>query len=371
MGIETSPFTTAGPAPADDVVGREDLLATIADRAAHGRFVLLTAPRRYGKTTLVRRLARDAGRHRELVVVIVDLLGVATMDEIALRMAQACNRLPAGPIAKALARVLPFVEGISVAGGAVSLSLRPRPASTPDTLQAVLDVPRAVAERTGIRVLVVLDEFQAIAAVDRADAVIRSQVQHQTDHVSYLFAGSEQSVLEMLFTDRTRPLYGQAERITLPEFEPDALAEYLEARFAETDRTLEPSAISAFLAATGGHPQRSMLLADALWDAVPAGGTAEESEVAAAVDEALDRCGEEFAALLALLTDSQAKTARVIAWSEPLTGAAAGRLGLSQGSARSAAATLTQRGVLTQHPEGYRHVDPFLAEWLRRLGPRP
>lgn len=371
VGIETSPFVTAGPAPADDVVGREEVLATIADRAAHGRFVLLTAPRRYGKTTLVRRLARDAAVHRNLVVVIVDLLGVATMDEIALRMAQAWSRLPAGPVAKALARVLPFVEGIGVAGGMVSLSLRPRPASTPDTLQAVLDVPRAVAERTASRVLVVLDEFQAVAGIERADAVIRSQIQHQTEQVSYLFAGSEQSVLELLFTDRARPLYGQAERIELGGFDPDALAEYVDSRFEETERSIAGPAMSAYLAATGGHPQRSMLLADTMWATVQAGETVEVPEVATAVDDALARCGEEFTALLAMLTDNQIRTARLLAWGEPLTGAAAGRLALSQGSARSAAATLRARGVFALREGLPVHVDPFLAEWLRRLGPRP
>ncbi len=39
-------------------------------------------------------------------------------------------------------------------------------------------MPRAVAERLDRRVLVVLDEFQAIAEVERADAIIRSQIQH-------------------------------------------------------------------------------------------------------------------------------------------------------------------------------------------------
>src|SRR5438067_3074852 len=190
MRVESSPFVIAGPAPAGEGVGRHAVLAAVADRAARGRFVLLTAPRRYGKTTLVRRLAHDAGKRRDMAVVIVDLLGVQTLDDIALRMAQAWSRLPTGVLAKAAARVLPFVSGISVTGGVVTLAVRRRPPQAPDpgTLEAVLDIPRAVAERISRRVLVVLDEFQAIAAVDRADAVISSQIQHQTDAVSYLFA---------------------------------------------------------------------------------------------------------------------------------------------------------------------------------------
>src|SRR5687767_4426279 len=104
-------------------------------------------------------------------VVIVDLLGVQTLDDVAVRLANAWTRLPAGPLARAAAKVLPYVAGIDVAAGAVSLRLRPPGASDAQTLDAVLDIPRAVAERTERRVIVVLDEFQAIAAVDRADAV--------------------------------------------------------------------------------------------------------------------------------------------------------------------------------------------------------
>ena len=371
MGIESSPFVVAGPAPADEVVGRHEILATIADRAAHGRFVLLTAPRRYGKTTLVRRLAHDADERRDLAVVIVDLLGVQTLDDVALRMAQAWARLPAGPMAKAAARVLPFISGFSVGAGVVTLTLRPRTGGDPAALEAVLDVPRAVAERLSRRVLVVLDEFQAIADVDRADAVIRSQLQHQMEHVSYLFAGSEQSVTEMLFSDRDRPLYGQAERLVLGPFDPDALAGYIESRLADTNRSITAPGLAAYLAATACHPQRSMLVADAMWSTVDAGRTIDVAEVAAALDDALARCVDEFTAILDLLTDAQTRVARLVAWAEPLTGAAARRLSLSQGSARSAAVALLDRGLLRVDDRRHSHVDPLLAEWLRRLDPRP
>ncbi|MGH9153356.1 MAG: AAA family ATPase [Acidimicrobiales bacterium] len=371
MGRQTSPFVVSGPAPAAEVVGRHEILATLADRAAHGRFVLLTAPRRYGKTTIVRRLAADAEATRDMAVVIVDLLGVQTLDDMAVRMAHAWTRLPAGAAAKAAARVLPFVSGLDVARGVVSLHLRAPAASDARALEAVLDVPRAVAERLGRRVLVVLDEFQAVAEVERSDAVIRSQIQHHTDRVSYLFAGSDQSVTEMLFADRSRPLYGQAERVHLGPFDGDELATYVEDRLSTTGRRMTAEAMAAYLGVTEGHPQRSMLVADAAWGAVDDGGEIDLPELAAAVEVALERCREEFGAVVGFLSDAQARVARLVAWGEPLTGAAAARLRLSQGSARSAARVLVERGLLRAVGRRHGHVDPLLAEWFRRLGPRP
>lgn len=68
----TSPFIFDKPVPPQDLVGRDDLLATMVDRAAHGRFMLLAAPRRYGKTSLVHRLAADGAVTGDLHVIHVD-----------------------------------------------------------------------------------------------------------------------------------------------------------------------------------------------------------------------------------------------------------------------------------------------------------
>lgn len=88
MEIEASPFIFDGPLPPTEVVGRDVELAALADRAARGRFTLLYAPRRYGKTSLIRRLQADAG-DRDLVVVIVDLEGCQTVDDLGRRIADA------------------------------------------------------------------------------------------------------------------------------------------------------------------------------------------------------------------------------------------------------------------------------------------
>ncbi len=54
-----------------------------------------------------------------------------------------------------------------------------------------LALPRRLYARDGTRTLVVFDEFQDVLAVaDRADAVIRSEIQHHGDAASYIFAGS-------------------------------------------------------------------------------------------------------------------------------------------------------------------------------------
>lgn len=351
-------------------MGREHELATLRDRAAHGRFVLLHAPRRYGKTSLLHRLADDAARDRDLAVVMVDLEGVLTIDDIARRFQRAYDRLPRTAFAKALAAGLSALTaaGIVLTRGGISASPRAAADASP-VLERLLDLPYEAAAKTGGRVLVVLDEFQAIAPVHNADAVLRSQIQHQRDRVSYLFAGSEQSLLRAIFADRARPLYGQAEQVALGPLPAAIAADLVASKFADTER--DPGAALAPLIATAdGHPQRLAFLADSLWQVTDEGEMADGTTWAAALDRALRRANAEFLAVESGLPLTQRKVALLLSLGEPTTGAASERMGLSKGSARGAATALVGKGHAHERDDALVLVDPLYGAWLRdRFGP--
>ncbi|WP_256061044.1 hypothetical protein, partial [Klebsiella pneumoniae] len=105
----------------DDPVGRDDVVSALLDRARAGRFVLLTAPRRFGKTTLVHRLRRVADG--DPIVVIADLQGVRDLGMLAQRLAAAWRDLPASLPQQVLDHVASRIAGLS-AGSLVSLRHR-------------------------------------------------------------------------------------------------------------------------------------------------------------------------------------------------------------------------------------------------------
>lgn len=366
----TSPFVFDGPLPADGVVGRDTELAILRDRAAHGRFVLLHAPRRYGKTSLINRLVAETSLDRDMVIVTVDLEGVLTLDDIARRVQHAYRRLPRTAFGRALATATSAMAGAGVAVSRGGITWTPRPESeAAPLLEHLLDLPHTTAAKLGTRVLVVLDEFQAIAPIDNADAVLRSQIQHQRDHVSYLFAGSEQSLLAAIFSDRARPLFGQAEQIALGPLPADVASEMVAGKFAETDR--DPGeALTPLIATASGHPQRLAFLADSLWQVTPEGSVADLSTWQAALDRALRQANAELLAVEAGLPLTQRKAALLLALGEPPTGAVAERMGLSKGAARGALAALHGKGHAREDGDEAVLVDPLYGAWLRnRFGP--
>ena len=109
MQIETSPFVFEGPVPPEQLAGRERELAALRDRAMHGRFVLLYGPRRFGKTSIIHRLRSDAELDRDLVVLVVDLQGVLTLDEISHRLTAAYERLTPTRVRDTVTRLLAAV----------------------------------------------------------------------------------------------------------------------------------------------------------------------------------------------------------------------------------------------------------------------
>jgi len=149
--------------PPDEVSGRDEELATLTDRAAHGRFVLLHAPRRYGKTSLIGRLAANADATGDLAVVRVDLEGVLTIDDVARRLHDAYRKLPATTLGRLLRRAVDGLASVGFTATRGGVGFQPRRAdeATP-VLERLLDLPYEAADRVAARVLVVLDEFQAI-----------------------------------------------------------------------------------------------------------------------------------------------------------------------------------------------------------------
>lgn len=367
-----SPFIYDGPIPPEKVIGREHEAATLRQWAAAGRFVTLTAPRRYGKTSLIGRVARDAEAEDRIAVVVADLFDVASLADFVIRLERAWATHTPNRLRNAVGRVLAGAEvGLSIAGSGFTVALAERPQTDPlPALHTLLDLPnRLRGHKNHARVLVVLDEFQSLGRVSGAEALLRSHAQHQRDTASYLFAGSEPGMLARAFGERSRPFYGQAEMFRLRRLPAAELADAIGAEFERTER-YAGEVLPDLVAASEGHPQRAMLLAHLLWTRVEAGQVAIPENWREALDEALARVDAEARAVLTGLSAGERKALRAVAeYGSPLNARALRTLDLAKTTAAHAARNLLAEGVLEHDEDGWRLVDPLLGRWIRREMP--
>ena len=359
--MESSPFPHHGPLAAEAVSGREPLVQDLAERLVERRLTALLGPRRYGKTSLLKRVCADLESVGPATVWI-DLYELTSMADLAGAIDRGLAAVT-GPVR----RILDAVAGsLSLRLGVIGVELARDKRHRPDpvlTLRSLLDVLVQTAQRHDL--ILVLDEFSGIAGVDGAAGVLRTQLQHHYRDLGIVFAGSQPSTMRTLFSDQTQPFFAQADLIEIGPLSDEAVSAIVHDGFERTGR--EAGAVArSVVAFAAGHPQRAMQLADAVWRRTPPGDTAGPrtwedalSDVRATVDIGSDR-------LYALLPRGHQKTLRAVAASGSIYGTAAGVLELSPGTAKAAADALIGNGFLVRRDHHLTVVDPMLADWIRR-----
>ncbi|MGH2878615.1 MAG: hypothetical protein ACRDK4_03275 [Solirubrobacteraceae bacterium] len=359
--------------PVDDLIDREDELRRLLDLAEGGHFIRLSAPRRYGKTTLIRRLRVEVERELDMPAIVVDFSRVLSLGDVTVRIEDAYRRATDGPIKSAIRTLTrSWNLGVSLGGGGIAAKLEAEPKTDPlPALHRLLELPREIFERTGQRMLVAFDEFHEVLRLEGLDGLIRSHIQHHGEAASYLFAGSEPGLMSQLFGERERPLFGQAAPVTLGELPADALGAHIERRFADTGRDTGET-LDALLELVQGHPQRAILMAHYLWERTSTRQAATLTEWVAALDEVTGSLAEGFERFLDVLPGLQVRVLFALALSPHGLNSnyTQARFGLPEGgAAHDAREALVRRGEVLTNP--HRIADPLLRHWLRQRRRRP
>jgi hypothetical protein len=374
MITDINPFVYSRPVAPEDVVDREDEVRRLLRDAVGGHYVRLYAPRKYGKTSLLKKALHDGARDEGLIPILVDLYRVSSIADVTVRLERAYAKQLKGELRS---RIEAFLQrtgvGLSLGALGISARLQLEPASDPlPALHALLELPLRLESSGGYRALIAFDEFQDIGRIDGLDGLLRSHIQHHGEVASYVFAGSEPALMRLLFETKERPLYGSAVPMRLGRRADADLAEYVGARFEQTGRRAG-EALGPLLVAARGHPQRAMLLAHRLWEEVPAGSEATLDHWAAAHAAALRELEAEFDAQWRGLDISQQKTLRALLLGDgaPYRSAALRRLELTKDVVRRALPRLAATAEIEEREEGgYSLVDPLFAEWVGRLNDR-
>src|SRR5262245_52924683 len=81
-------FPIGGPVPSDDIVGRESFVRSLASRLGEGNHLLLTGPRRIGKTSIALEALRRLGR-KGVITGYVDCQGATDLAGLGEKLADA------------------------------------------------------------------------------------------------------------------------------------------------------------------------------------------------------------------------------------------------------------------------------------------
>jgi len=372
---DVNPFVYSRPLAPEDIVDRDVEVRDLLRNAVGGHYVRLYAPRKYGKTSLLKRALRDGERQEGLIPILVDLYRVSSIADVTVRLERAYAKQLKGELRSKIESFLQRTGvGLSLGAFGISARLQLEPTSDPlPALHALLELPLRLESSGGYRAFIAFDEFQDIGRIEGLDGLLRSHVQHQGEVASYVFAGSEPGLMRLLFETKDRPLYGSAVPMRLGRLADGDIAEYVADRFRESKRAVG-EALNPLLASAKGHPQRAMLLAHRLWEAVPKGREATLDAWDVAHRAATQELEPEFDAQWRGLDTSEQKTLRSLLLGDgaPYRTAALRRLELTKDVVRRALPRLTSTAEIEEREGGgYAIVDPLFEEWVARLNDHP
>ena len=354
---------------ARDLVGRERELAELTHLTRSGTYRLVQAPRRYGKTSLLKAAGELWRQNEQGLAVHVDFSEILTIEEAARRVRVAYEQQ--GDRGHPRRMLSDALRSVRVRLGPVEIGPLASPSTVLDHaagLHELLELPVEVARRSERRAVVYFDEFQDVLAVSGLDGLLRSHIQHHRANVTYVFAGSEPSMLRELFSDQSRPLYGQAHPFRLERISTEALLEHVARRFRETGKDAGEAGVEIVLLGAG-HPQRTILLAWNLWELSVADTPATRADASAALAATLRARKPELDATWRAMTVNERRVAIAVAHGLAPTGRRAQRAtGIaSRSAAQKSLRALLERGDIERSESGQTAlVDPLLAARLRQ-----
>ena len=391
--VTRNPFVYGEVVPAAAFVDRIHELERLVGDLAAAQKVFLISPRRYGKSSLIRRaLAAMARRGAITVDVTVSSFSsyVAFLEGYARAIVAAETKWDrarawlrdAVRSARAEVRYSPDAPSLPSGGetrslrasGAIAVSF-PNVRSNRDVsrlAQEVFALPAKLAADRGRAVAVALDEFQAIAGFNggTVEHALRAAVQHQRQ-VGYVFAGSEPSLMERMLGPK-RPFYKAGPVMRLDKIPADEFAAFIDARFARSGLRPEDGLGAAIVDLAGNLPYDVQRLAHETWDELRARGRrrATLDDLHGALKRLLAEQQTMFEAVWQRLTLAQRAVLRAVVVEdgrEILSADARARHRLGGPSTVQAAlAALAREDVIARDADRYLVVDSLLREWVAR-----
>ena len=218
-----NPFLISGYYSPEYFCNRERETQTITDALYNGRNLTLIAPRRMGKTGLVKHVFhRLKEQQADIVTLYMDIYSTQNLGDFVRLLANTVlGQLDSAP-QKALSRVSQFIKScrpvftFDELTGVPKVIIEIAPAAEETTLKEIFDYLKSSDKRCYIAI----DEFQQIADYPEkgVEALLRSYIQF-IPNVNFIFAGSKQHVMQEMFLSAKRPFYQSTQTLSIDRIE--------------------------------------------------------------------------------------------------------------------------------------------------------
>ncbi|MDI6731671.1 MAG: ATP-binding protein [Candidatus Margulisbacteria bacterium] len=345
-----------------------------------GLNIIIYSPRRYGKTSLIKKVLGIA-RERGIIVLYLDLYPITNFRDFveiyarALSSSEPPSKLKGfiNILGKLIPKLMPKVTLGPKGGAEITFDLGKIFKEKEAVLDDLLEAVHKLATRKRKPAVVVFDEFQEIAKLDEAEKLerqIRTHIQKQ-QNVAYIFLGSKRHLMQDMFKNKNRPLYNCGRHFPLEKISSDDFCVFINQRFAKTGININPNDIRMILKITECHPYYTQLFCHLLWDNCREQKKIFPNHITAVLSQLLREEEHSYSIIWDDLSAVQRTLVKALAADETLplfSHAFLIKYGLNSASAvQKARRTLEKKEIIERGNGHYTISDLFLKKWIARL----
>lgn len=366
-----NPFLTAGYAGPEYFCDRKAETEKLISNLDNDLNTTLLAPRRYGKTGLIRQVLHFLDKRRGVKTVYVDLYPTRNLADFARTLASAVAEAVETPLDKAFKAVSKFARGFRPTMTLDELSGRPKfsfdieSANAQDSLESILAYLQSRKGRT----IVAIDEFQQIADYPEkgVEALLRSKIQFM-HNVGFIFAGSRLHMMAEMFHSPKRPFFNSTASISLGVINRETYFRFASELFRKANRILPEATFDYVYDRFEGITWYVQAVMKELYARGIVRPTA--AEAAEAIIALLEENTTNYGYILSKCTPGAVELLRAVAAegvvAEPMSGDFGRRHHLrAASSVRFAIDSLVKDEILYRRDDGYVVYDRLFGQWLK------
>jgi AAA+ ATPase superfamily predicted ATPase len=312
-----NPFYITGIIPEPYFCDREKETTWFIRTLENKAHILLTSPRRMGKTQLIRHVFEQPSIKDNCYTFYTDIYPTTSLHELVLFLSKEIYSVL---VPKGKAVIDKFLAGLhSLAGsigydpinGLPTFDIKLGDIHAPElTLEEIF----RYLEQADKPCVFAIDEFQQIALYPEknVEALLRAHIQ-KMNNCLFIYAGSNRHILENMFNSAAKPFYNSAEQIYLDCIPKDVYTAFANEQFSKAGRKILPEAVSLAYDLFEGHTYYVHNVLHNAFAYLNADKVIDESDIHETLSNILEEKGRTFASVMNQLNFQQKETLIAIA----------------------------------------------------------
>lgn len=296
---------------------REKEVIDISNYVASKTNIIIIAPRRWGKSSLIRKVAQEHSGDQKTRFAFIDMFAIRSEKDFyevfSKEVLKAASSKWEERMELAVAVFKKLVPRFSVgADPNTEFSLQLDWDEVEKHSDEVLNLPETLSERKKIRIVVCIDEFQnANFLPDSAgfQKKLRASWQH-FKHCSFIIYGSRRHMLMEIFNHPSMPFFKFGALLHLGKIPKHHWVSFISGHFLQTGKQIDPELCGLIIDKAENHPATVQQIAQAAW--IMTKHVCSRENVDEAVEHTLLQMGPLFENIMNSLTGNQINLLKAI-----------------------------------------------------------